>query len=280
MSLSSDCYKCHFFFIIVTLSSVFAFAEPDTYHYEEMYNVLRNTGEQEHFEDIYIVLYDLLPKNYYLWRFAIWGTATILFVKLIQSLNINMYVIGLLMPIVLLQSYVVSRDTLGIVLLFVSLSAILSKNENKLVLLMAIGGLVLSTFCHRLIFIYVILCILIIFIPMNKWTLSFSLIVFPVLYLKIMPLTEHLIYLYAVSEQTAIEQYLNSDKLDFNVFGMIAQITKRIAIGILLFFICRDCLKQSNGRNQINFVKFSYALFYISCLFLCKKHLVGLALVL
>lgn len=67
-------------FLLLALFSTFAYEEADFYHYQWHYEMMTHYGEQTISEPIYFWIAQNLPDNFFVWRFAIWGSAAALIV--------------------------------------------------------------------------------------------------------------------------------------------------------------------------------------------------------
>ena len=87
-------------FVAISITSVFAFAEPDTYHYHEMYDDLVAYKQHDHLEEVYWLIQKIMPQNYYFWRLGVWGLAAMFITLSCRNLGLSAYTVGFLFPLV------------------------------------------------------------------------------------------------------------------------------------------------------------------------------------
>lgn len=262
-----------FLFFTILIPSVYAFAEPDTYHYHEMFDDLISYGSEEtHFEDLYLWILNIIPDNYYFWRFSVWGIATLCVVGGCKVLGISPYSMGLFFPILYLNAFVRSRETLGIALLIYGIilfSNSKTEKSNIFLYFLAIICCVLSIFCHRFFLFYFILYIIFVFVPINKRIFIVLLLLFPVLYSMVLPILFRFTGLdISGAFQNAIIEYFEADPLKANIKGQIMEICGRVIFFMVLYPILDFYAFQKQGKKIYQYLsKSSFLLFYLACLF-------------
>ncbi len=260
-------------FLLTSLISVFAFTEYDLYHYHTMYDLMVRHKEAEHVEEYYFWLSQILPVNYYLWRFAIWGCASLLIVLTLRIMKLNATISGAIIPILLISRFVVSRVSLGLSVLLFSLVLLLLPNKKKHVRLIGILGVISSLFLHESMIVFVPIAIISIFVPINKKTVILSLFAFPFLYVSVMTLSERVLDAYGLVEQNRIFSYLEADALKASFVGQIYDMSKKIPLLLMLYSISKYYLnfnKENRLKEEMTyfyFYKISYVFIYVSFLF-------------
>lgn len=262
-----------FALICILLYSVLGLLEWDTYHYYSLYNEMINGYFSIHVEKIYFWLIKALPHNYLLWRLCIWGSATILMIWSAKKLKLNSNVFCFIAAALFITRLAVSRNGLGIALLiFSSILLIQSLEKRKIVsILIACTGIIISTYLHSSIYIFVGCMILALVFPLNKKNILLSLILFPFLYVSLMQLLGPIMSFLSLNEEQAlfISQYVESEKMISNVLGWIPIIIEKMSFILLMFILTKKIIFDKiplTSAHRLMF-KFSYILIYLSFLF-------------
>ena len=262
-----------FVFICMLLYSVLGFLEWDTYHYYSLYEMMVKSYYPIHVEEVYFWLIKELPHNYFLWRFCIWGGATILMIWSAKKLKLNSNTFCFIAAILFIIRLTVSRGGLGIALL-IYCSIILTQsigNKKIIPILFAATGIVLSTYLHSSMFIFIICMLLAFILPFNKKLILISLLLFPFLYVSVMQLQGAVMsYLSLNEEQTTfITNYADSEKVLTNMLGWIPIILEKLTFILLIIFLTKkmvyDNIPQTSTHRLM--FKFSYIMLYLSFLF-------------
>ena len=83
-------YGLHVLWLVLTLFSVFYQPEVgDSASTVDLYNNYIHGKVEYHLEPFYFRLMDILPESYYLWRFVIWGAASLFTCLTIKRIGIN-----------------------------------------------------------------------------------------------------------------------------------------------------------------------------------------------
>lgn len=260
---------------IAILFSTFAFSEADTYHYEYIYDKMVLYNVRVHIEEFYFWLVQVLPKNYYIWRLAIWGSAALIYIKVCKVNNLDSRIVGLIFPLILIQQFAVTRGCLGITLLLLGASVFIkSKKQNKALYLWSVLAIVASLFLHKSLPLFIAIAALA-FIPLNKKTFIILLILFPVLRGFVLPFVFDFIGSGFFDKETAsfATAYLESEKSEMNFNGMLRMILE-YAPRFIIFYVLIKCFifrKVLIPRNIRFFFNYSFVLFYIALLFLGQE---------
>lgn len=257
-------------FIVTSLYCVFAFAEADTYHLEPLYEISYKTDERFHLEPFYIWSIQVLPHNYYFWRFAIWGTSIyILLYRLSYKLRLDNNLICLVLPISLLPYLSQTRGTLGFVLLLLSIVLLVGSGWYKKML----GACFLlgSLYLHKSIPIFALMIPIAYFFPFKKKTILISLIVYPFLYKSVGYISSEILSFSFLNETTTESgnAYLERDNVDFTAIGLLFNIVQWVTIGLALFVTSKYfTISTKNIDNRILIIhKYAYVMFYVAFLF-------------
>jgi len=257
------------FFLI--LFSVFAFAEADTYHYMELYEDLYKSQFPWHVEPTHFWIIKHLPHGYYIWRLFVWGISAILYVKAFRHLNISACVAAFSIAIVALIPFPQTRGTLGFAIMMLALAYYKPlKYRNITWDLIVLALIVLSTFFHKTLGVYILLYPLALLVPYNKKTIALSLVLFPFLYLAVYTMANDILSLGFLGEQTVDrgESYLDrGSEGNYNIIGILTNSILWIAL-ILYFYTTSDFyIKNVKQKTALVIHKYAYILVYVSFLF-------------
>ena len=267
----SNNYK--FVFICMLLYSVLGFLEWDTYHYYSLYEEMIKGYFPIHVEQIYFWLIKKLPHNYLIWRFCIWGLATALMILSAKRLKLNPSIFCFMAAALFVTRLTVSRSGLGLALMiYCSILLIQSIEKKKVIpILITLGGILLSSYFHSAMFVFIIGMLLAFLLPFNKKTILLSLLLFPFLYVSIMQFIGSLSSVLSLSndQSSFITQYTDSEKIVSNTLGWIPIIIEKMAFFLLMLLLTKkmiyDNIPQTSAHRLI--FNFSYIMIYLSFLF-------------
>ena len=257
---------------IAILFSTFAFSEADTYHYEYIYDKMVLYNVRIHIEEFYFWLVQVLPQNYYIWRFAIWGSAALIYIKVCKVNKLDSRIVGLIFPLILIQQFAVTRGCLGITLFLLGASVFIKREkQNKALYIWSVFAIVASLFLHKSLPLFIAIAALA-FIPLNKKTFIILLILFPILRGFVLPFVFDFIGSGFFDKETAsfATSYLEKEKSEMNFNGMLRMILE-YAPRFIIFYVLIKCFiyrKVLIPRNIRFFFNYSFVLFYIALLFL------------
>lgn len=259
------------FSIIVILYSTFGFNGGDFYNYYKLYDDIVRTGFNIHLEEFYYFLIRILPKNYYVWRFVVWGLATFCFILINKRIKSPANLSCLVFVLILMMTYSNLRNALGYLMLYYSITFISKPIERKYLLSLFLGivGVICSLFLHKSMPLYIIV-LLISFIHLKKWMIICSLLCFPLFYSSFHRISELFLNFSFVGEQfqTVGASYLDSTDIIYtNANGYIRLIIERAPILLVLGFSVKQLLCKKIDRTSEIFITCSYWLIYISFLF-------------
>ena len=262
-------YRLVVFFL--TLYSVFAFAEADTYHYIVLYEDLYKSQFPWHVEPAHFWIIKHLPHGYYLWRLFVWGVSAILYIKAFKHLKIRADITGFVIAIIMLIPFSQTRGTLGFSIMMIALAYYVPfKICNAIRAIFVIIAIVLSTFFHKSLGIYALLFPLAVLLPYNKKMIVLSLILFPVLYVAVYTLSSDILEMGFLGEQTIDRgtSYLErGSEGAYNIFGILTNSIIWMALFLYFYETTQYYIKNTCNKAIIYIQKYTYILVYVSFLF-------------
>lgn len=260
-----------FVILYLTLYSVFAFAEADTYHYIGLYEDLYKSQFPWHIEPAHFWIIKHLPHGYYLWRLFVWGVSAILYIKAFKHLQIRADVTGFVIAIIMLNPFPQTRGTLGFSIMIIALAYYVPfKICNAIRVIFVIIAIVLSTFFHKSLGVYALLFPLAVLLPYNKKMIILSLILFPVLYVAIYTLASNILEMGFLGEQTIDRgtSYLErGSEGAYNIFGILTNSIIWMALFLYFYETTQYYIKNTCNKAIIYIQKYTYILVYVSFLF-------------
>ena len=263
-------YKFVIFYL--TLYSVFAFAEADTYHYMNLYEDLYKSQVPWHVEPAHFWIIKHLPHGYFLWRLFVWGVSAILYTKAFKHLQISANVAGFVIAIIMLNPFPQTRGTLGFSIMMIALAYYVPfKICNAIRVIFILIAIVLATFFHKSLGIYALLFPLAVLMPYNKKMIILSLILFPVLYAAVYTLSGDFLEIGFLGKQT-IESgtsYLErGTEGAYNIFGILTNSIMWMALFLYFQETTQYYITNTCNEAIITIQKYTYILVYVSFLFL------------
>ena len=171
--------------IFTMLFCTFGCVGGDFLHNQVIYDLNVQSDHPIHFENVYVLLIKGLPTNYYLWRFCVWGLAAFLLFKILDEIKSDLDFSFFVFTLMLLNHFPNLRQTLGFMMMFYGYVLLFRSAEDSMAqkLVMGIILLIISTFFHSTIFVFIIISLLL-FIPGTKSLamIIVSIIAFPFLY--------------------------------------------------------------------------------------------------
>lgn len=262
-------------FLLVSLFCTFAFSEADTYHYHAIYDRMLLFNECIHVEPFYYWLIQILPHNYYIWRFVVWSMALLLILGCCRRYYLEPYTVSYVFPLILLQQFAVTRGVLGITLFLYALSFIFNPIRNRYIsYLIAIIGCMVSMVLHRSLPLFAAI-LLLSFFPFNKRTVSALIILFPILRFFALPFVFEVLGANIFSEQTIefTTNYLESEQSKANANGIIRLIIDYIPRFLIFYVLIEEYVYKNATMSKPMKIMFRYSfiLFYIALLFLGQE---------
>lgn len=261
-------------FVFLLVFCTFAFIGGDYFNYQSLYksNTSLSAGASgQHVEAFYIWLIKVLPTNFFVWRFVVWGLASALMVATYKRFRVPAKVASMVFLLVVSVVFASFRNTLGFVALFFGSTFLFCQKGNKLLnyIVFAIF-IVCSLFLHRSMFIFAALfCVAL--IPIGKKTYLLSIVLFPVLYKLIDNYAYQLLGSSLASEDAATHGvgYLESDfRVDTTLMGYVQLLIWRLPIYVILIYsIIKIYFRQQDVTYAVKtYLNVTYFLVYISLL--------------
>ncbi len=265
------------FLFLVILYCVFGYSVGDFVHYYNGYQEAILTGYNSSWEPFYNWLFICLPENYYIWRFAIWGMAALLYVgifkrlKIFKRLNIPVRLAAILFTIVLLYDFKVARVSLAYSLLLYSTTFITKPIRDKYFsYFIALSGFLISCFLHKSSFAFLIV-LFFAFFDYRRTHYIVLLCIFPFLYGWLFDFVINILgsVNYELSSLKVGMRYLHGENFHtYNIFGYLQLCLQRIPI-LITILLCIEYQKKYVVNNLTARVlsQYSFLCFYLSCLF-------------
>lgn len=276
---SFEMEKKHGFIILWSVLTIFSvFYQPtegDSQSTLELYENYIYSNAEYHLEPFYYRLMDIIPGSYYLWRFVIWGTASLLTILSIRCLKINnnfatiIFITTCLLPI-----FYYVRNILGLSIMFYAFTRILTFNSNSYKakvreVIICLFLLIVAYFTHSSMPLYFSIALVAYFIPHSRKCIFILFAIILILFFfsekLIMFLVNSGIYMeYALY---VAEIAFDSDTgHDYNIFGQMLRyfwfLPYIIVILWGLFFKQPASLSNHEFRSQNFFLIFSFILFF------------------
>lgn len=261
--------------VFTILFCTFGCVGGDFLHNQVIYDLNVQSDHPIHFENIYVLLIKGLPTNYYLWRFCVWGLAAFLLFKILDEIKSDLDFSFFVFTLMLLNHFPNLRQTLGFMMMFYGYVLLFRSAEDAMPqkLVMGIILLIISTFFHSTIFVFIILTLLL-FIPGTKSLamIIVSIIAFPFLYDMTKELSTQFIGMVSNNDmmQEKATKYIESSfRVELNIRGFLKIIINRLPVLMLFFFGIKKILieKVETSYMEKHLLMLTYMLFYISCLF-------------
>lgn len=270
-------YKCNHkgyltMFLLLTSYAVLDYTGGDFFGYYSLYQNSKMYGSTLHMEPVYGWLIRH-TGNYYQWRFAVWGGATLLWVMTIKRMKQDVDYAALMFLLLVFYNFVAGRQTIGFSFIFFGLSVLLCRDKGKIIqLLMGVALILCSLYFHRTMIVY---CILLLFamIPFRKWGIYILLLAFPVLFYGFDTFMKDFVNLIGGLAEDSSERmqfYLNSDfRAVSNIFGIIRTVIERLPVFLLLGYSVYTVLIKNSKQPFIyeTLLRLTFLLIYISFLF-------------
>lgn len=261
-----------FVFVFLSLSSVFAFAELDTYNYYRLFYDMKLSSSMIHVEEFYYWL-TTITDNYFLWRFLIWGTSAGIIVYSCKKQNISASSLGLMIPLFFMKQFSITRASLAFAIMVLVVDLFYNEKRNRILrIILAIIGIYLSYFLHRSMPIFIAILVASHFIGLNRKTVIISLVAFPFLYFSLKYWASNYLGILFLDESSTdfIVDHLNEEKVaSLTNWGIISSIIEWLPKFLLFYVLIKEYIFDSNKLpNQMRFyLKSAYVLFYLACLF-------------
>ena len=247
----------------------------DFLHNQVIYDMNVQSDHPIHFENVYFLLIKGLPTNYYVWRFFVWGIAAFLLFKILDEIKSDLDFSFVIFTLMLLNHFPNLRQTLGFMMMFYGYVLLFRSVEDAMPqkLVMGIILLIISTFFHSTIFVFIVLSLLL-FIPGTKSLamIIVSVIAFPFLYDMTKELSTQFIGMVSNNDmmQEKATKYIESSfRVELNIRGFLKIIVNRLPVLMLFFLRIKKILidKIESSYMEKHLLMLTYMLIYVSCLF-------------
>ncbi len=226
-----------------------------------------------HVEPFYVSLYNIVGGNYILWRMIVWGIANIFTVLTIKRMgdDVNLFtILFILLP--LLGFYYVTRNVLGLSILFYALAYFDYKNIWSWIFVAA--AIVFTPEFHNSMMLYSIILMAVLLVPFNRYTLLASFILFPIVQPIVLNLSESV--LLELENENMAEMGMNyieaeHEQLKYTGMGLLDRILQIVPMSLIMIYsiwryvVCREDDITDKARR---FLFMAYILIYISILYL------------
>lgn len=261
--------------ILTILFSTFGCVGGDFLHNQVIYDMNVASSSPIHFENVYVMLIKGLPKNYYIWRFCVWGLASFFLFKIMDEIKSDLDFSFLVFTLILLNYFPNLRQTLGFMLMFYGYVLMFRAVEDHMPkkLILGVIMLAISVFFHSAIFAFILISLLL-FIPGSKSLAMIvaTLLAFPFLYEMIKELSSSFIGLIGNNDtmQEKAVNYIESNfRVEININGFLKLIVNRLPVMMVFFFGIKKVLieKVETSYMEKHLLMLTYLFIYISCLF-------------
>lgn len=256
-------------FLLLVAYSTFAFADADTYHYMRIFDLMKEYETRIHVEPFYYHLTKFI-NNYYVWRLVIWGGASLILMTSLKKANLDATTVGFLLPCFVFREFSLTRGALGISIIMFAITCIFSEEHRLRKFIIAVFCLIAAYYLHRSMPLFLIIMVFALALPINKQTIIFSLLLFPILYILVTSVMDNLVGILESDEEIAelTEYYLELGQGTVNWKGMIQVVLQMSGIFLLIYSLCKYYLDRSNDFSRVShfMFKYSYVLIYIAML--------------
>jgi len=244
------------------------------------YGMIFKTGRYAwHMEDFYKWLWDIVGKDYLIWRSIVWGASTILLLLSIKRLKVNTYFAAFIFIITQWFYFGTMRNMLGYMAMFYGVIIVLSRgNVLRKTPELIVGALLIfaSIFLHRSMFAYVAFLTLAL-IPFGRRTMTAGLFAFPFLYASVYALSKYVLLFIGADDEamTHAEGYLRSEIVSTTMQNFNSAIAF-LSYAYLIWLIIRN---KANDGNEIEIpvvyrflTRYAYIMMYAGALFFMQAE--------
>lgn len=274
----SDGLHSTFFFFSVSLFCVFGFTNGDFFNY---YPVFRKTVIDHvsgHLEEPYVWIINHCTQDYLLWRFIVWGGATMFTMLSFKRMNLKTIPAFASITLYYITTLYIMRGNLGTGMMLFGLSLILYpiKRAKYIGYFIGIAIIIASYSFHKSMLLSLALLIPAMFkIPKKLITLSFFLFPFAVGLMKLV-----LVYLGENGLEGADEtisnsamRYSNVAMFETNALGVLRNIINFVPICLILLLVYRSNFIRQFPYQIRLFFNYWYIWIYIACV--CSFQEIG-----
>lgn len=204
----------------------------DFFHFmETVHNYDFTPGRYNYGEKIYLLIGEVLNRNYFLFRIVVWGGSFILFCLTAKRMNIPVYYAAIFLALSFSITFSYARVTAAMATFFYGLSFLCIPMNKSKVRGYFIGFVLIicSTYFHNSAFIMAILSIMV-FLPLRKKLVVLIICLIPLLSLLLKDYFELFLYDESTDEVVARKMQRYSEReLDFGISRYILNTTKYLS---------------------------------------------------
>lgn len=267
------------FWLFITLFSMYYCPEEsDTFYGAKDLIDYHLYGTKGHYEDIYYIPLTILPPNYYLWRFFVWGLSSLCVVYAFKILDCHrQYVTSIFLAFTLIPCYYYMRNSLGFATFYLSIILLLNvkqystKQSRRKVYSASILLLIFSYFTHNSMPVYYLLGILSLVLPFNLITICISLLAFPIIKQSIVEISTFFLaqdFLSAGTSDLGMNYLSGDNSYDLNLNGLLFLLLRFLPFFIVFgHAILNMKREEALYKTSKFFFMISYLIFYLSVCF-------------
>ena len=264
--------------VLCCIFCLFSFWGTDWFHYQESFPNLK-MGYKISIEDVYVWIAKHLSPNYIFFRLVIWGSALILFLKIIERLSVSKELVLLFFGCIYIVWFSYGRVSLSMALLFYGFSLLNNPFKNKLMSYILGGAIILTSFYFHKSSIFGISATILVVI-IQKYPQKFLLLLI-VLYPIIIIILRSQITLFLLSDiaysdnnlsdyMLSGQGYMNNDIINRGVGAKLQTLLEGIPYFLIAFIgfkVLRSKLKQSIPYDIRSFVLLQIIIVVFSSVF-------------
>lgn len=260
--------------LLIIAYCTFGFSDRDFFHYQALYEEIVKHGP-EHMEPVYIWLIDVLPKNYYVWRFTVWGAATLSTLWTFRRLRLETKTLVCIFTLYFLVVLSIMRGNLGLGLCFLGFTFIVKpiKYQKLWSYILGMGLIISSYFFHKSMFV-TLMALAVTPFRLKKWQVIILLLLFPLLVMYVADWLQ-LFIASAGDEGGELDslaigaRYAEAEASETNIFGMLSKFLQYTPIVGSLSLVTYHVTFRRERLPKYIYVFYIYwfAVTYVSFLF-------------
>lgn len=207
----TDKYNIILLFLGILLYCLTDFNDGDFYHYMEEVHTFNPTSLYQLLEEVYTPVIMFVDRNYFLFRFVVWGSALALVTATFSRLKVQRtYLLLYVFAVMFMYKFGYARASLAFAIYFWGLSFIIKPYKNRFVSwCFAIALIFVASFFHRSALLLVVMTFLI-FAPFNKYTVTAIIIAIPFILQFMSSAFEQILLMGAISDDVGFNNRLQS----------------------------------------------------------------------
>lgn len=229
-----------------------------------------------HMEPFFYWLIDVLPKDYIVWRAAVWGLSAIIIIMCFKIMDAKKELATILfITLTLTTCFYYLRNVLGFSVLYLGVIIFSKYVKSKKYLYTAVGliFIILSVYLHKAMPLYIGISLIAILLPINKYTITISLALFPFLYYSIHYITSYFLnldYIFSMTNEYGNLYFEQANSFKANILGIIGLIIIYFPTLFIIYTSIKLILdnRTTISYTQKNLLNITYILIYVSFLFI------------